>query len=223
MSAARLAVVDLGLGNIHSLLGCLRRLAGTASVALVDDAEAVREADAVVLPGDGSFSACVAEVDARPGMRAALEQAAQERPFLAICVGMQLLYEGSEEGAGAGLGLLPGTVRRFPSQPGAKIPLMGWLDARLDSASPYCAGLRTDERFYFLHSYYAAAAGDEVLMRAEHTAPFAAAAARDGLLATQFHPEKSAAAGCRLLANFLRHAGLPVDNPVDGPVHKPVA
>lgn len=210
MTKGRIAVVDIGLGNIHSLLACLRRLAGAGQVELAADAAALADAACVVLPGDGAFSACVAEIDARPGLRAALLAAARAKPFLAICVGLQLLYEGSEEGGGAGLGLLPGTVRRFPARPGAKVPLMGWLDVAPDAGHPCCAGLRPAERFYFLHSYYAPADGDGTLMRAEHTAPFAAAVARGELLATQFHPEKSARAGVRLLANFLRRAGLPV-------------
>lgn len=198
-----MVVVDCGLGNIHSLLGCLRRLAPGDRIEFTADPALIEEAACVLLPGDGAFGAYMDEIDQR-GLRETLVAAASTKPFFGICVGMQVLHESSEEGESQGLGVLPGRVLRFPVATGAKIPLMGWLDVDVaESSHPLAAGLAAGTRYYFLHSYYVPDEGDHVLLRARHTKPFAAAVARDGLFATQFHPEKSAAAGIGLLAAFL--------------------
>ena len=213
MSAARagtVAVVDVGLGNFHSLEGALRRLAPAARIELSDKAAKVASSDCVILPGDGAFGSCIAAIDERPGLRAALVEAASAKPFLGICVGMQVLYEASEESAGArGLGVLEGTVRRFAPREGYKVPLMGWLEVGATApAHPLVAELEPASRFYFLNSYFAPAAGAHVVLTARHASSFAAAVAKDGLFATQFHPEKSSAAGVGLLARFLASAAI---------------
>lgn len=198
-----MAVVDCGLGNIHSLHGCLERLAPDARIDYTDDPKLIDAAASVVLPGDGAFGACVAEIDGR-GLRGTLVEAAKSKPFFGICVGMQVLFEESEEGEGRGLGVLPGRVRRFPSGNGAKVPLMGWLDVSVSGERHPFLGHVTDEsRFYFLNSYYVPAESAATVLAAEHTASFAAAVSEGSLFATQFHPEKSSADGVRLLDRFL--------------------
>ena len=208
MAGRKLAVVDCGLGNIHSLLAALRRLAAADRIDLTDDPGCIESADAVFLPGDGSFGACVAEIDSR-GLRAVLQEAATAKPFFGICVGMQVLFDGSQEAPGVrGLGVLAGTARRFPAAPGAKVPLMGWLDARTTpNRHPVFASVKDGDRFYFLHSYFLPADCEQAALTGEHSRPFAAAAAAGQLVATQFHPEKSHARGLALLAQFLELAG----------------
>ena len=209
--AGSVAVVDCGLGNIHSLHGCLARLAPNAQIEYTDDPSTIERASAVVLPGDGAFGACVAEIDRR-GLRETLVAAARTKPFFGICVGMQALFEASEEGEGVGLGVLPGTVRRFPLSNGAKVPLMGWLDVRAAGDShPFLKHVTEETRFYFLNSYYVPGDIEQAALVAEHTRPFAAAVADGDLFATQFHPEKSSADGVRLLAGFLVASGVLAD------------
>ena len=157
------------------------------------------------LPGDGSFSACVEEIDARK-LRAPLVEAATTRPFFGICVGMQVLFEASAEGPGAGLGVLPGNVEKFPAAAAAKVPLMGWLDTVAGAPHPLTEGVAPQERFYFLHSFYVRPQPELTVLKARHTCTFAAAVAHDAMFATQFHPEKSAAAGVALLKRFLNQA-----------------
>lgn len=213
--AGRVAVVDVGLGNFHSIEGALARLAPDALIELSDDPAAVAAADCVILPGDGAFGMCVAAIDRRRGLREQLVAAARTKPFLGICVGMQVLYEASEEGASAaGLGVLAGTVRRFVPAAGFKVPLMGWLEvARAQPAHPLLAAVDPAARFYFLNSFYVPADAGHVVLRAQHASAFAAAVAKGSLFATQFHPEKSSGAGVRLLANFLASAGIEVAAP----------
>lgn len=210
MSAAQpvrlVAVVDCGLGNIHSLLGCLRRLTSVDRIEYTADAELIKQADCVLLPGDGSFGACVAEIDAR-GLREILVEAATSKPFFGICVGMQVLFEASEEGEGAGLGVLAGTVKRFPAAADAKVPLMGWLDVQQIAEHSLLVNASAT-RYYFLHSFHVSDRVASTVLAGRYTADFAAAVAQDKLFATQFHPEKSAVAGVSLLERFL--AAVPV-------------
>ncbi len=194
-----IAVLDYGIGNLRSAEKALQRVG--ADAALVDDPEVASRAEGVVLPGVGSFGRCM-EALRRSGLdRVALDAVAAGKPFLGICVGMQMLYDGSEESPGvSGLGVLAGTVRLLPE--GVKRPQMQWnalLSRRRDC--PLLAGLGDDPWVYFVHSY-AAPDGDEVVATCDYGGPVVAAVGRDRMWATQFHPEKSGPVGLQLLANF---------------------
>jgi glutamine amidotransferase len=168
------------------------------------DPDAIARADRLVVPGQGAFGACAVALNQGGGaLREALKAfIATQRPYFGICIGMQLLFESSEENPGAqGLGVLPGRVRRFAERPGLKIPHMGWNQTRRGPAAP--EGVADGAFFYFVHSYYPEPARPEdVALTSEHGAPFCAAVARGPLFATQFHPEKSQAAGLALLRRF---------------------
>jgi imidazole glycerol-phosphate synthase subunit HisH len=194
------AVLDYGIGNLRSAEKALQRVGADAR--LTADPEVIGRADGVVLPGVGAFGACAralrdAGLDARA--RKAVEA---DVPFLGICIGMQLLYEGSEEDPGeAGLGILPGTVRRLPD--GVKRPQMQWNELSLVGDPAPFAGLERPLWVYFVHSY-AAETGPDVVATCDYGGPVVAAVERGRLWAAQFHPEKSGAAGLGLLANFVR-------------------
>lgn len=186
------------MGNLHSVAAGLRR-AG-ASVQVSAHAADLDAAEKVVLPGDGHFGACMREMDAR-NLRGAVLRAARSKPVLGICIGMQVMYEGSEESGAPGLGLLPGRLIRFPASAG-KVPHIGWNIASPCREHSLLRGLPAAARFYFVHSYCAPLGEDDIL-RARYGAPFAAAVAKGSVVATQFHPEKSASAGAALLKNFV--------------------
>ena len=199
MGTKRLAVLDYGGGNIGSLVAALERR-GTAFELTGDAARAVT-ADAAILPGDGAFGATMEALRERELDRAVRELVAAGKPFLGICVGMQVLFESSDEfGDDAGLGILRGHVRRFTGAP--RVPHMGWNDLRIEREHPFVAGLRGGEFAYFLHSYRVADS-DATVASTEYGGRFAAVVARDNVMATQFHPEKSQRTGALLLDNFL--------------------
>lgn len=196
------AVVDCGMGNLHSVLAGTRRAQPQTRLLVTDSAAAIDRADKVIFPGDGNFGACMREIDTR-NLRQTLIAAAKNKPFFGICVGMQLLFAGSEEAPGvAGLGIVPGLIRRLPQKSGVKNPHMGWNTAHSIAPHPLLESGETDDYFYFIHSYYAGT-GDWTLMTAQHGMTFSAVIGRDNLIATQFHPEKSGKSGLRLLQNFL--------------------
>jgi imidazole glycerol-phosphate synthase subunit HisH len=202
VSAARIAVADLGSGNLRSVAKALTAVG--AEVVVSADADVVARADKLVVPGQGAFGACAAGLDRGGG---ALRQAVQAfidagRPFFGICIGMQLLFGSSEENPEApGLGILPGRVRRFADRPGLKIPHMGWNETRRGPAAG--EGVTDGAFFYFVHSYYPEPArAEDVALTTDYGAPFCAAVARDNVFGTQFHPEKSQAAGLALLRRF---------------------
>lgn len=210
-----LAIVDCGSGNLHSAAKACERVAGGGvRVTVTADAEAVARAERIVLPGQGAFADCLAGLAARPGMLEALTEAVRRRgrPFLGICVGMQLLAErGFEHGEHRGLGWIPGAVVHLRDLPGRAAggqlpcPQMGWNTiAWQEPAHPLLEGLRQGTHVYFVHSY-ALAAGDraDVIAETDYGGPVVAAVARENVAGVQFHPEKSQAAGLRLLANFL--------------------
>jgi len=198
-----IAVVDYGIGNLRSAQKALGKVGADARLVTVPgDVEA---ADGVVLPGVGNFGRCSEALRAsglwEAALQAALDAASGERPFLGICVGMQLLYETSEESPGEpGFGLFPGTVSLLPAP--ARRPQMQWnlLDVRPGSRA--LAGFEHGAWAYFVHSY-SAPVGEETVATCEYSGPIAAALERSGLWATQFHPEKSSAVGLGTLANFV--------------------
>lgn len=203
MSTNRIALIDYGAGNLHSVHNALKA-AGAGDVRVTGDAADVRAADRIVLPGVGAFAACMAGLGALPGMIEALDSAVRRdgRPFLGICVGMQLLVEaGEEHGRHAGLGWLPGVVRPIrPADPLVKVPHMGWNDVIPAAAHP----LIEPGEAYFLHGY----AVEDVLLAdiaatTDHGGRRVAAIARGNIAGVQFHPEKSQRYGIDLLARFL--------------------
>ncbi len=198
-----LAIIDYGGGNLGSLIAALRRRG--ARFAVTDDAGRVAEADAAVLPGDGAFSATMQALRDRALDRAIVNHAAAGKPFLGICVGMQILFEDSDEfGFSPGLGILQGHVSRFVSAP--RVPHMGWNNLEVISAHPFVQGLGEDPYAYFLHSYRAPV-GPDTVAACTHGERFSAIVARGNVMGTQFHPEKSQRTGARLLDNFLNIAG----------------
>ena len=202
MTSASLAVIDYGGGNVGSLLAALERRG--ASYVLTGDPGVVHAAPAAILPGDGAFGATMDALRERGLDEAVRATVAAKRPFLGICVGMQVLFDSSDEyGGAAGLGLLPGTVRRFTAAP--RLPHMGWNDLVIERTHPFVDGVESGAWAYFLHSYRVTDS-DALVASCEYGERFAAIVARDNVMATQFHPEKSRTAGGRLLDNFLRIA-----------------
>src|SRR5574341_589647 len=194
------------MGNIRSVSKALERVAPLAHVAVTSDPALIRASERVVVPGQGAMPDCMAQL-AASGARDAVISAAREKPFLGICVGMQMLFERGEEGDTRGLGLLAGRVPRFPAarMAGLKVPHMCWNEVRQARAHALWSGIPSGERFYFVHSYYPDPA-DRSLVAAtcEYGVAFTCAIARDNIFAVQFHPEKSQAAGLRLLSNFVQ-------------------
>jgi len=198
------AIIDYEAGNLASVQRALAHLGCAASI--TSDAAEIRSADRVIFPGVGAAASCMAALRAS-GMDDALREAvASGRPVLGICVGMQLLFEHSEEDGGIDcLGLLPGRVRRF--QPGdrrLKVPHMGWNPVHFADGEPVAAGLTSNAAFYFVHSYYCEPSAEvAVVAESEHGQGFCAGVRRDNLVALQFHPEKSGPVGLHVLRNFL--------------------
>ena len=200
----KIAVVDYGMGNLRSVSKALEHVAPDVEVTLTADPEAIRSSERVVVPGQGALPDCMRQL-AASGARAAVVEATQHKPFLGICIGLQMLFERGEEGDTAGLGLLPGRVPRFPASSGLKIPHIGWNEVRQERSHALWQGIADGSRFYFVHSYYPAPS-DRALTAATcvYGAPFTCAVARDNIFAVQFHPEKSQSAGLQLLSNFVR-------------------
>jgi len=212
----RVAIIDYGSGNLRSATKAFERASREAGIGaeieLTADAGRVRSADRVVLPGVGAYADCRAGLDAVPGMVEALEEVvtAKGRPFLGICVGMQLMSErGLEKTVTSGLGWIAGDVKVIePANPALKVPQIGWNTLGLTRDHPLFAGIPTGEKglhAYFVHSYHLDAKNEaDVLALADYGGPVTAAVARDNYAGTQFHPEKSQALGLALIANFLK-------------------
>jgi glutamine amidotransferase len=206
------AVIDYGSGNLRSAAKACERAAADAGlderILVTARAEEAASAERIVLPGVGAFADCMAGLAALPGMLEALEEAVRRkgRPFLGICVGMQLMAErGVEFGAHPGLGWLAGEVARIaPADSRLKVPHMGWNQLEIARPHPLFDGLGERPFVYFLHSYAFRPAEPATLAETEYGGPVCAAVGRDNLLGVQFHPEKSQDAGLRLIANFLR-------------------
>ena len=208
--ANKIVVVD-GLGNLRSVVQALRTVAPEADVVVSHSPADIDSADRIVLPGQGAMRDCMRSLR-DSGAEEALLRATQTRPVMGVCVGEQMLFDASEENEGTpGLGLLPGKVVRFRldgklQNDGSrfKVPQMGWNRLRQVRAHPLWEGVEDGAYFYFVHSYYAAPdEASDVIGEADYGAPYCCAVARDNIVATQFHPEKSAAAGLRLYRNFI--------------------
>jgi glutamine amidotransferase len=206
----RIVVVDYGMGNLRSVAKALEHVGPGLDVVVSGDPVAVSAADRVVFPGQGAMPDCMREIDAR-GLRSALVEAAREKPFLGLCIGLQLLFEHSEEGDTPGLAILPGRVRRLAVEGcrdalggRLKVPHMGWNQVWQTRPHPLWTGIEDGSRFYFVHSYHVEPADAALTVaRSAYPEPFCCAVARDQLFAVQFHPEKSDTAGLKLMSNFL--------------------
>jgi glutamine amidotransferase len=207
----KIAVIDYGMGNLHSVAKAVEHVAGAGhEIRVTDDPGFIGDADRVVFPGQGAARDCMAAIN-QHHVRQAVLGAAAGKPFLGICMGLQVLLSHSEENGGTDLlGLFPGEVRFFGHQAGPeglplKIPHMGWNRVRQTQEHPLWAGIPDGSRFYFVHSYYTdpedGSLGAGVT---DYGVSFTSAIARDNLFAVQFHPEKSADHGLQLLANFVR-------------------
>ena len=206
----KIVVVDYGMGNLRSVAQALRAVAPEAHVLISGNPQDIDSADRLVLPGQGAMRDCMLSLR-ESGVLDALLRASRTRPMLGVCVGEQMLFERSEEADTAGLGLLPGRVVRFqlddqlqPDGSRFKVPQMGWNRVRQLQAHPVWEGIADDAYFYFVHSYYAQPVdASDAIGETDYGLPFCSAVARDNIVATQFHPEKSAAAGLRLYKNFV--------------------
>lgn len=205
-----IVVVDYGMGNLRSVAKAFEHVAPKARVLISGREADLRAADRVVFPGQGAMPDCMRHLD-ESGLRDAVLDAARSKPLFGVCIGEQMLFERSEEGATPGLGLLPGSVVRFPADRMAaadgvrlKVPHMGWNRVAQVRPHPIWDGVPDGAYFYFVHSFYAEPADAALTVgSSEHGVGFTCAVARDNIFATQFHPEKSAANGLRLYQNFV--------------------
>jgi imidazole glycerol-phosphate synthase subunit HisH len=208
-----IAVIDYDMGNLHSACKGLENAGAIPHI--TDRAQDLAQADAVVLPGVGAFDPAIQHLRSRDLIQPIKDIIASGKPFLGICLGLQILFDGSEEGNEPGLGVIPGTVRHFRPEPSLTIPHMGWNQLQFSQPQhPLWRNLSIDPWLYFVHSYYAAPADPQVnaatITHGSQTVT--AAVARDNLMAVQFHPEKSSVSGLQILSNFvaLVQAGQPV-------------
>ncbi len=197
-----IAIIDYGMGNLRSVQKGFERVGHMATI--TNDPHVVAKADHVVLPGVGAFADAIAELRRRDLVEPVREAIASGKPFLGICLGLQMLFDrGYEDGCHEGLGVLAGEVVRFQVPPEYKVPHMGWNELSIVRRPPMLAGIEEGTHFYFVHSYYVAPTDPSVIAaQASYPEPFTAMVWRDNLVATQFHPEKSQAHGLRLLKNF---------------------
>jgi glutamine amidotransferase len=210
-----IAVIDYGMGNLRSVAKAFEHVAPTKAISVTSDPAVIRAAGRVVFPGQGAMPDCMREMDAR-GLRAPLLEAARTKPFLGLCIGLQMLFEHSEEGNTPGLGVLPGRVVRFRPAPASdgqgeklKVPHMGWNQVYQEMTHPLWEGIADGSRFYFVHSYFVETPDrDLVAGTSRYPSSFTCAVARNNIFAVQFHPEKSQSAGLRLLSNFVSWNGV---------------
>lgn len=196
-----IAIIDYGMGNLRSVQKGFAKVGIQAEI--VQDPAAVDVAPAVVLPGVGAFADAMENLH-RSGMVEAIERAVQQgKPLLGICLGQQLLFESSEEfGQTKGLGIFPGTVKRFPAS-SLKVPHMGWNQVEVKKATPLLEGVPEGSAFYFVHSYYVESSDPEVIVTlTDYGLKFASVVGKDNVFGIQFHPEKSSTLGLRILENF---------------------
>lgn len=205
----RIAVVDYGMGNLRSVEQALRHVAGESEVVLASTPDLIESADRIVFPGQGAMRDCMAELDAR-NLRQAVINAAAIKPFLGICIGLQMLFDHSEEGDAAGLGILSGQVKRFAADLKGtdglrlKVPHMGWNQVVQTKPHPLWDGIADKAFLYFVHSYHVVPDDAGIVVgQTDYGYPFTSAVARDNVFAIQCHPEKSARDGLQLLRNFV--------------------
>jgi imidazole glycerol-phosphate synthase subunit HisH len=205
---ARICILDYGMGNLRSVEKALEHVGATATIA--NDVESVRAADGVILPGVGAFPKAMERVRELGLDELIVERRDAGVPILGICLGLQLLFDSTTElGGAAGIGMLPGGVAELDAD-GLKVPHIGWSPVRWEKDSRLTEGIESETPFYFVHSFVPTPAGEDLLGSAAYGARFACAAERDNVFGVQFHPEKSSAAGLRLLSNF---AGVCVATP----------
>lgn len=208
------AIVDYGMGNLRSVAKAVEHVAPGRPVVVTADPRVLADAERIIVPGQGAMPDCMRELNTR-GLADVVVRAAGAKPFLGICIGLQMLFERSEEGNVGGLALLPGSVRRFPDaamhdagyaneDARLKVPHMGWNEVRQVEPHPLWRGIADDARFYFVHSYYVEPATPDVIAgTTQYGISFTSAVARANIFAVQFHPEKSATDGLKLLENFM--------------------
>jgi glutamine amidotransferase len=200
-----IAVVDYGVGNLRSVSKALERVG--ADVRVTSSTAEIERADAVVLPGVGAFAHCMDNLRGAGLESCVRATAASDKPFLGVCVGMQILFEESDEfGRVEGLGILRGRVRRFePKDAALKVPHMGWNQLQVKMRAPHLEGIDDGTRVYFVHSYYVETPDASIVSTTtDYDVEFVSSAWRGNIFATQFHPEKSQATGLRILGNFAR-------------------
>lgn len=216
MNCRHLAIIDYGMGNLHSVASAIRHVAPDIQVSVTPDRAVIDSADHIIFPGVGAIRDCMAEINRLQVGEAVLAALMDNKPVLAICVGMQALMDHSDENTGvACLGILPGQVRRFPPDQrdavtgeALKVPHMGWNQVTQVVDHPLWRDIAQDSRFYFVHSYHVQAARQEQMAGLCHYGvEFTAALYRDSLFAAQFHPEKSHTAGLQLYKNFVEWDG----------------
>ncbi|MDA9210649.1 imidazole glycerol phosphate synthase subunit HisH [Methylophilaceae bacterium] len=200
-----IAIIDYGIGNLKSVHNAVSFISPQTKSIVTSDPDIVSKADKVIFPGQGAMPDCILQLNKR-GLKGAVIEAAKEKPFLGICLGLQMLFETSEEGDVEGFGLLPGAVKRFQLNKNEriKIPHMGWNKVHLSTSHPLWNKIDSDSRFYFVHSFYAEVANKNLVMATStHGEEFTCAIAKDNVFAVQFHPEKSSKLGLQLLKNFI--------------------
>ncbi len=206
MSSPKIVIVDYGMGNLRSVAQAVRKAAPEATVEISSDAQTVRSADRVVFPGQGAMPDCMRELQAS-GLEAAVRDAIANKPTMGLCVGMQMLFDRSYEGPTNGLGVFKGEVIRFDfgaNLERLKIPHMGWNEVTQVRAHPVLKSIPSGERFYHVHSFYCAPTDASLTVTTTaYTNAFVSAVAKDNVFCSQFHPEKSGAAGLRVFRNFV--------------------
>lgn len=210
-----IAVVDYGMGNLRSVAKALEHVAPDKKIVITHHPDDIHQAARVVFPGQGAMPDCVRELDQR-GLRQAVVEASKNKPFLGICIGLQMLFEHSEEGNVAGLAILPGNVKRFAASElhdadgnKLKVPHMGWNQVYQSAKHPLWNNIADGERFYYVHSYFVQPVDTAVTETGYSMYPhrFTSSVASENIFAVQFHPEKSQHAGLQLLANFVNWDG----------------
>jgi len=200
-----IAIVDYGMGNLRSVYNAFKKVSPNLKVCVTSDQKIIQSADRIVFPGQGAMPDCVREL-ANRNLTETIINAAKNKPFLGICIGLQMLNDFSEEGGVSGLGIIPGQVRKFKTKNHFnKVPHMGWNEVYRKKNHFMWNGINNNERFYFVHSYFVQLK-DQSLSAAEtiYEHPFCCAVSKDNIFAVQFHPEKSSLAGLQLLKNFTR-------------------
>ncbi len=199
-----IAIIDYGIGNLRSVHNAVSFISPQCKSIVTSDPEIVSKADRVIFPGQGAMPDCIIQLD-KAGLKDSVIEAAKQKPFLGICLGLQMLFDSSEEGDVNGFGLIPGKVKKF--QPNAleriKVPHMGWNTIQFKNNDLF-KDIDENSDFYFVHSYYAEVEDENLIMAASsHGENFTCAVAKDNIFAVQFHPEKSAEMGLQLLKNFI--------------------